>query len=345
VSRLRLVAAALAALVALLLAGCGEDDDPPGPPFGFNDLFQPGAEGNALYEGSGAQFLRTPLNWAAVERSPGEYTWDTYDAIEEELEEVGIEPLWVVTSAPCWAAIVECETPEPSLAPRRDRVDDYARFTAEVAERWPDAFGIELWNEPNLDRFFRESPGPELYNEMLAATLEEFDARGIELPLAIAGMSPGTADEPGKTPWPDYLRAVLASEAAADADAIALHPYSALVPGTDPRTTVREIYEETERIVADAGLAEMPLWATEAGLTTAGQNAVSPEEQARGLVEIVTMLRELGAEAIGVHRFFDLADPPYPAEGGYGVVEADRTTPKPAYCALAAEHGEPCEED
>ncbi len=43
-----------------------------------------------------------------------------------------------------------------------------------------------------------------------------------------------------------------------------------------------------------------------------------------------------------VHRFKDAYDPAFPLELGFGVLGADGTTPKPAYCALAAARGEPC---
>jgi polysaccharide biosynthesis protein PslG len=337
-------AAIALAIAALLLIGCGGEERE-GAAFGFNDRIEVGDPGNELLERSGADFLRTPINWTAVERIRGQRNWDFYDALYEELRELGIEPLWVVTSAPCWASITPCDDPVPSLAPRPEFARDYGDFAAEVAKRYPDSIGIGVWNEPNLERFFRGSPGPELYNELLAATVEEVGERAPEMPVTIAGMSPVTDDEEGKVPWQEYLREVLASDAAAESDGVGLHPYTALVPGDEPRTTVRRIYEETRELAEEAGLGELPLWVTEVGLTTAGPMRISLEEQADGLAEIVTMLEELGAPVIGVHKLFDEQDPTFPADGGYGVVEADRETPKPAFCALATAWDEPCEED
>ena len=42
------------------------------------------------------------------------------------------------------------------------------------------------------------------------------------------------------------------------------------------------------------------------------------------------------------HRLVDEVHPQFPLEAGFGVVEADNGTRKPAYCAIAAFRGAPC---
>nr|MBA2523221.1 hypothetical protein [Solirubrobacterales bacterium] len=43
-----------------------------------------------------------------------------------------------------------------------------------------------------------------------------------------------------------------------------------------------------------------------------------------------------------VHRLVDEVRADFPLEAGFGVIEADNETGKPAYCAIAAWRGTPC---
>jgi polysaccharide biosynthesis protein PslG len=349
---LRIVATLIAALLlAAGLLACGSGDEPPpepeagDPALGYNDVLRAEVEGNELLGEGGADFLRTPISWAVVEQTEGERDWSVYDDLYDELQEMDVAPLWVPTSAPCWASILPCRGVETSLAPRPEHVDEYGDFVAELAERYPGTIGIEVWNEPNLERYFRGTDSVEEYGRLFEAAASAVGERGSEVPVVIAGLSPITESGPGKIAWPEFLRELLAGEAARDADGLALHPYTTLVPDEAPPVTVRRIYEQTREITERVGAGGLPLWVTEIGITTAGPRGVGPERQADQLVATWETLVEAGAPVIGVHRLFDQVDPPYPAEGGYGVVEADRTTAKPALCALAAASGSPCDEE
>jgi len=352
---------AAAALVALLLAtvalaacggGSGEETGQTVPAagdgtiFGYNEAITPAdSEGDDLIAESGAAFVRIPMAWATLEPTEGARNWEPYDAINDELESVGLRPLWTLTSAPCWAADVNCETTPPGLGVSADHIDAYADLAAEVADRYPDAIGLEIWNEPNIPNFWRPTPDADLYRQLLSASADAVHEGGSDVPVVMAGPSPTTteqvAEDPEKIGFVDFITTVMQGPDAPDVDAIGLHPYSLLQVGTDPVDESVRLYEEG-RDAAAAVAPGIPVWVTEVGLTTAGQYAITPEEQADGLERIVKAFADDGVPVISIHRFFDQLDPPLKFEEGFGVVESDRATKKPAFCSAADAIGAEC---
>lgn len=352
-SRARVLGAASALMLALAVVGCGGGSDPDLPPlptdrpaFGFNEPILPDSPEYQLIADSGATFVRVPLNWAAVEPRQGERLWYSPDRISDDLAALGLRPLWVVTGAPCWAGDLPCAKQRPSLAPSPDHLEDFAGFVAEVAERFPEAIGIEVWNEPNIPNFWRPSPNSEVYRELLSLTADAVHATGSDVLVVMAGPSPTTpeqaAEDPQKIPFVQFITQVMSGPDAPDVDAIGIHPYSLLQKGTDPIEETIRLFEEGSD-AAEAAAPGKPIWVTEVGLTTAGRYAVTPEVQADGLRTILTTIEDAGVPVISVHRFFDQVDPPLKFEEGFGVVAADRSTPKPSFCAVAEAVGAECQ--
>ncbi len=360
-ARLRtLLAAGALAACALLAVACGSGSGgstsaenvqlPPLPKqrplLGFNEQILPDNAENPLLRQSGASFIRTPLVWATAERTEGKVDFTPFDQIYELLAKSGLRPLWVVTSAPCWAADAPCSGPQrPSLAPTPEHVGQFADFVAQVAQHYPDSLGIEVWNEPNIPNFWRPKPDPQLYRKLLAAAADAVHASGSKVPVVAAGPSPTTADQVAKDPdkigFVPFIKEVMKGPDAPDVDAIGLHPYSLLQVGKDPVTESIKLYDQGKEAAA-AVAPDVPVWVTEVGLTTAGQYAISESEQASGLERIVKDFAGDGVPVVTIHRFFDQADSPLRFERGFGVVASDQTTPKPSFCSPADAIGLPC---
>lgn len=357
--RARLLAALAALLLgAVALAACGGDDGEDAQDsglsdiaegetlVGYNEALTPADDAGPLIADSGASFVRVALNWATVEPTDGTFNWAPYDAIYDELTSAGLRPLWTLTSSPCWAAGKGCEQVVPSLAPDPEHIQAYADLAAQVAERYPEALGIEVWNEPNIPNFWRPAPDPMLYREMLTLTAEAVHGTGSGVPVVMAGPSPTTggqvAEDPAKIAFVPFIEQVMSGPDAPDVDAIALHPYSLLQEEADPVEESVRLYEQG-REAAESVAPGLPIWVTEVGLTTAGQYAVTPSQQAAGLEEIVRTIADDGVPVISVHRFFDQLDPPLQFEEGFGVVESDRVTPKPSFCSAAEAVGAGCQ--
>ena len=95
-----------------------------------------------LVKEMGAHWTRVFLGWLDIEKSPGEYDWDKYDAVFERLGELGFRTIVVIYGAPDWAAEENCGPITDTLALEVFLEAVVARY-AEVVDAW------EFINEPD----------------------------------------------------------------------------------------------------------------------------------------------------------------------------------------------------
>lgn len=316
----------------------------PGMRFGYNDGLEAGSPKFALLPASGSDMIRLRLSWNRVERERGTLDWSMFDDLYAQLLATGIRPLWVVVEAPCWAGDPElpCTPDQSAGAPGPENAADIARFSAAVAQRYPESLGIELGNEVNDSTFWPNGQDPAAYAELLRASAVAVHDVDADMPLVAGGLAPFEVAGEGEVPWRDYVTAIVEGGAAEEIDAFAFHPYARLERGEEPGAAVGALVDGFQAQLESLGAGSVPTWVTEVGLSTVSRPPTTPEEQAAGLVSILRGLGERGVPVVVVHRLVDEAVADFPLEAGFGVIGGDNRTPKPAYCALAAERGVPC---
>jgi hypothetical protein len=227
----------------------------------------------------------------------------------------------------------------------------WGRFVENVAERYPLAKGIEVWNEPNLATFWGKCPpDPRRYAKLL-----EFAHDGIErsahpdTPTVLAGLSAGV--DSGPSSWRTYLGRVFSAPRLNGPvrslfDVMSVHAYRSpedVANNVGFAAAAGRNVELASAFLAAHGVDEKPVWVTEVGVTDGGpaddsRHVGTADEQANRLRQIYEALRRLDVPVIIIHRFVDSAlkvEPP-----GYGVVTTDLRK-KPAYSCLAELNGRP----
>lgn len=311
----------------------------PHPVFGFNDDWIGDAQHNPRINylpGVGAQVARLTVRWDAVSNTPGLFFWFPYDLVYGQLLDRGIRPLIVVTSAPCWAQTGDCAS---EGAPSPDHYDEFAQFAAMAAQRYNQAIGVEVWNEPNLAKFWGSEPEPKAYAEMLKQAIPAIRAANPGMATVTAGLAPsGQSDSVGYAPR-DFLRQAYEAGGPQLADAIGAHPYPFRSYGEDFLGAIRTELYYYVRVKEDFGDGAKPIWVTEVGV--ANDEGYDLDQQADALARIYVLLRRVeNIPVVVFHRFVDRADAS-DKERSYGVIASDGN-PKPAYCAVAGARGNPC---
>ena len=95
-----------------------------------------------LIKEMGADWVRVFLGWLEIERTPGEYTWDEYDAVFEHLGQLELRAMVVIFGAPDWTAELNCGPISDTLALENFLEAIVPRY-AEVVDAW------EFINEPD----------------------------------------------------------------------------------------------------------------------------------------------------------------------------------------------------
>jgi hypothetical protein len=283
----------------------------------------------------GANAVRISLRWDSVESSRGQFDWSGYDALIAAVRAQGLRPMFTIEGSPCWARPGTPCLPTSHHPPYVRFLPAFAAFAAAAVQRYPDAIGVEIWNEPNLNEFWEPAPQPKVYARMLKLAHKAVHRVNRGMPVVFAGLVPQFGRAPRGMDARAFQQRAYRAGAVRWADAMAVHPY--VYPSDDPNLIVgvRAQMAIPKTIAARFGRPGMPLWVTEFGLSTIGQGALSPDDQATKLVALYDLLRSIpGVPVLILHRLFDIDPAAAGYQAGMGLIGADGVR-KPAFCALA----------
>lgn len=241
----------------------------PQGPLRASDLGRIGADGLGL---------RFGLSWGEVETAPGRFDFSALDTQIGAAADHGIVVLPVVYGSPRWL------TADPFRPPLGQRgLAAWRGFLRKLTERYGQGGEFwrgrerqrpvrrwQLWNEPNFPIFWRPRPSPAGYAKLLRAGAAAIRGADPQARIVAAGLAP---IEGQPRPW-EFLRRLYRQPGfRADADLIALHPYSTSVE------LLAERVARTRATMAAAGDRGKPLLITEFGVAS---DSVQPTTMDRG---------------------------------------------------------------
>jgi polysaccharide biosynthesis protein PslG len=210
------------------------------------------------------------LNWGAVERSPGKFKWDFVDRFIGELASHGIRAVPSVWGNPSWLP-GSSSTPPVGGAQAEQRWRAFLKaavaryrpggvyWTRYYRKRFgPNAPALpvqswQIWNEPNLRKYFAPYPSPGKYARLLQISYPTIKGIDRHARVVLAGM-PGYADV---NAWTFLANLYSVPGIKAFFDAVAIHPYGANL------NRVRQEIQRTRDAMKHHGDAATPLWVDE----------------------------------------------------------------------------------
>jgi hypothetical protein len=307
----------------------------------------------AVGHGAGANSQRINVDWATVEPRRDKWdpsAWARYASMYNALIARGMRPVITVGLTPKWArdpgAPRLCQSTDGCrYPPADDMLAQWAQFVAQVAQRFPQAAAIEIWNEPNLKGFWKPYPDPARYARLVSASYSAIKQVNPGMRVLAGALAPTQTEKRNLgghiIQWP--MRSFLAQAYAASPsikdhlDGISFHMvYQSLDYGAG--SLFAKAFDDVRLVSRQNGDQGIPLWITEDALTTSGPNAYNQAQQAAGLLRQYRRTMTMpDVQGFIIHTLMDQylwkpSDPNF----GMGVISSWSTfVPKQAYCAFA----------
>jgi hypothetical protein len=212
------------------------------------------------------------VSWAAVQPYSALVSdWSGLDRVISAAGQHGLKVLAVVGFTPGWARPQDCG--QYTCAPAQPA--QFAAFVRSAAVRYGDRVSAwEIWNEPNLQRFWEPAPNAGQYAQLLSLTAAAVHSVSAGTTVLSGGLAmvPTTSRSVSGL---DFLTWVCQNGGLADVDGIGLHPYSTPVPPSYYATwsgwsQMWQTPVSAESILQGCGQGTKPLWITEYGAPTNG---------------------------------------------------------------------------
>ena len=301
---------AVCAATVLLLCGCGgksspdplattagkqaptagNADQPKGTPaFGVNlgpmALLAPhtAEQVAADTERAGGTILRLSVAWFDAEPFPpaagvpAKFTFAQFAPIKAAMARHGIRPLILVLGTPNWALPQPWTCPGPGNcdgAPAPAHMNDLSAFIGAALKAFPDAVGVEMYNEPNNAQNWGPVPvNVKAYAKVLAVAHAAIRAQHSNVPLITAGLVNYPQGHQGDLDAPQFLEELYKDGAKGSFEAIGLHPYASTSDPSGGKSLWLSRIRAARQVARRNGDAGRAIWITESGYPTGGPPA------------------------------------------------------------------------
>jgi hypothetical protein len=221
--------------------------------------------------------------WPDLEPRRGAYQWTKLDALVALAQQHGVEPVLVLGLTPTWASARPEEVSDygPGTSPAEPaNIQDWTSYVTAVATRYRGRIrAFEIWNEPNCQYFSGNVMDIFRLTQVAHDALKRVDP-------AIQVVSPSFMNDP------NYLDVFLGYGGGQYIDVLGYHFYTSPGPPEDMVPSVSRV----KRVMANRGLATMPIWNTEIGWQS--DNFVD-DDQRMGFVGRTALINW----ALGIDRF------------------------------------------
>ncbi len=293
---------------------------------------------------------RFVLKWGWIESSKNTFKWKSSDQFIGQLAYNGIRTVPAMWGNPGWVPGSGSTPPIGGATSEDDwrgflraMVSRYGRGGAYWKGPYHQQFGAhakplpiqawQIWNEPNLKKFFAPSPSPGKYAHLLQISHDAIRSKDPKAQIVLAGM-PAKGDVKAA----DFLKSMYSVRNIKNFfDIAALHPYAA---------TLGEMKQDIQKyraVMKQHGDATKPLWITELAWGSAPPDSFGINKGPAGQAQMLTRAYKLilaNRAAWNIQRLFwyHWRDPQHTAAscsfcGSAGLLNFDRSA-KPAYSAF-----------
>ncbi|WP_328875206.1 cellulase family glycosylhydrolase [Streptomyces sp. NBC_00287] len=227
----------------------------------------------------GARWVRADLAWGDIQPDgPDRHRWYVFDRVVRAASERSLSVLPVLAYTPKWARPAGCAG--DNCAPADPEA--FAAFVAKAATRYaPEGIHTwEIWNEPNIQDFWRPAPDATAYTTLLRTTSRALRQVDPSAYVILGGLAVANTRNGDISPA-DFLAAVAARGGNRLVDAVGYHPYTYPQLASAPSSSatawqgIDASQDSLHGILSAHGTPDLPVWITEFGAPTNGPGRAS----------------------------------------------------------------------
>ncbi len=184
----------------------------------------------------GFAWVRQRFAWVAIEPVPGEFHWETWDALVSEARARDLRLLAVLDTAPDWAGM----PPDPVA---------FARFAGALAARYGDTLTYyQIWHNPNLGDAWGGYADAYAYTTLLARAAEAIRAADADARIVLGSLAPNVESGARNYAEDIFLEMLYVAGAQPYFDVVAAQPYGFFADPQD-RTVGRTVFNFSRAIL------------------------------------------------------------------------------------------------
>lgn len=205
-----------------------------------------------LMRAAGIRWARTDFDWTTVQqRESGPWDYTMFDETLRKAEAAGITILPILGYDVAWAR------------PAYRHLDLWREYVRNMVSRYKGRLTYwEVWNEPDLEPFWKEKPDPANYTTLLKAAYEEIKAADPEAKVLLGGLS--------GIPF-EFIDGIYKAGGKAYFDIMNVHPYR--YPKTPEGASLKDDLAKLRQLMAQYGDGDKRMWITEIGWPTHRNNS------------------------------------------------------------------------
>ena len=264
---------------------------------------------------------RVTYYWSDIEPTEGKWQFAVYDDLVKRATDANIPLLGILAYAMKRVAVAAADLQgDPwalSFCPP-DNLDQFATFAGMVAARYPQVRYWEIWNEPNISYYWRPSPDPARYVELLKRSYAAIKAANPQAVVVLGGLATSTGYGQVISPA-SFLESVYRDGGKNYLDAVGFHAYNV---GSSPDSYLADYVNSVHDVMTRYEDGNKQVWVTEIGwFVGPGPNALSETGQADYLSRAFAILHNLDfVERVYWYNLKDYSNPstqviPSPASG------------------------------
>jgi hypothetical protein len=287
----------------------------------------------------GITSVRVDANWRLVQYlGPSDFDWRVLDQEVRSIRSAGMSVDLIIDGCPSWAAIPIAKN---DMFAQPKSSSEFATYAAEVVTRYR-SMGVkyfEVWNEPNINEFWRPRPNPAAYTADLVAAYASIKKVDPAAVVISAGLAPASDNGVNYTPL-TFVSDMYQDGVKGSFDYLGIHPYSypALPDAASPGSAWYSMDESSpsiRSIMIANGDSSKKIWITEFGAPTTGRPGVSPAAQSETLTQALAYVDKTNwVGAFYMYSWRDTTATPT-ASSSFGLETFDGT-PKPSFYAVSA---------